>query len=54
MSRTQNTSLPVKIGVSSCLLGEEVRYDGGHKSDPFLSKRLDQWSTGCRYAQKSR
>jgi len=27
---------PIRIGVSSCLLGEEVRFDGGHKRDPFL------------------
>jgi uncharacterized protein YbgA (DUF1722 family)/uncharacterized protein YbbK (DUF523 family) len=25
-----------RIGVSACLLGEPVRYDGGHKRDPFL------------------
>lgn len=24
---------PIKVGVSSCLLGEQVRYDGGHKHD---------------------
>jgi uncharacterized protein YbgA (DUF1722 family)/uncharacterized protein YbbK (DUF523 family) len=28
--------LPVRIGVSSCLLGREVRFDGGHKKDGFL------------------
>jgi uncharacterized protein YbgA (DUF1722 family)/uncharacterized protein YbbK (DUF523 family) len=27
---------PIRIGVSSCLLGDEVRFDGGHKRDPFL------------------
>ena len=26
----------VRIGVSSCLLGEEVRFNGGHKRDRFL------------------
>jgi len=26
----------IKIGISSCLLGEKVRYDGGHKLDRFL------------------
>ena len=26
----------VRIGISSCLLGELVRYDGGHKKDRFL------------------
>lgn len=25
-----------RIGISRCLLGEEVRYDGGHKRDAFL------------------
>jgi uncharacterized protein YbgA (DUF1722 family)/uncharacterized protein YbbK (DUF523 family) len=26
-----------RLGISSCLLGEEVRFDGGHKRDPFLT-----------------
>ena len=26
----------IRIGVSSCLLGQKVRYDGGHKRDAFL------------------
>ena len=26
----------VRIGVSSCLLGQKVRFDGGHKRDAFL------------------
>ena len=30
------SKLPVRIGVSSCLLGETVRYDGGHKRNTFL------------------
>ncbi len=29
-----------RIGVSRCLLGEPVRYDGGHKRDPFLVATL--------------
>lgn len=28
---------PIRIGISSCLLGEPVRFDGGHKRDPFLT-----------------
>jgi uncharacterized protein YbgA (DUF1722 family)/uncharacterized protein YbbK (DUF523 family) len=28
--------LTVRIGVSSCLLGQKVRFDGGHKRDAFL------------------
>jgi len=31
---------PLRIGISSCLLGEEVRFDGGHKRDTFLTKVL--------------
>jgi uncharacterized protein YbbK (DUF523 family) len=30
----------VKIGVSACLLGEKVRYNGGHKLNNFLVKVL--------------
>lgn len=30
----------IKLGVSSCLLGEKVRYDGGHKLDHFLTDTL--------------
>ena len=26
----------IKLGISSCLLGEKVRYDGGHKMGPLL------------------
>ena len=28
---------PVRIGISSCLLGQEVRFDGGHKRDRLLT-----------------
>jgi uncharacterized protein YbgA (DUF1722 family)/uncharacterized protein YbbK (DUF523 family) len=27
---------PIRIGVSACLLGQEVRFDGGHKRNDFL------------------
>lgn len=30
----------MKIGVSSCLLGRPVRYDGGHKRDDFIVDQL--------------
>ncbi len=33
----------IKIGISSCLLGEKVRYDGGHKLDRFLRDTLGQY-----------
>ena len=33
----------VRIGISSCLLGERVRYDGGHKRDSFLADIFGQY-----------
>jgi len=38
-----NTSRLIRIGISSCLLGEQVRYDGGHKHDRFLTDTLGQY-----------
>lgn len=35
----------IKIGISSCLLGNNVRYDGGHKLDRFLRDTLGQYVT---------
>jgi uncharacterized protein YbgA (DUF1722 family)/uncharacterized protein YbbK (DUF523 family) len=34
---------PVKVGVSSCLLGEHVRYDGGHKHDLYITDTLGRY-----------
>ncbi len=33
----------VKVGVSACLLGIRVRYDGGHKLDLTITETLGQW-----------
>lgn len=33
----------IKLGVSQCLLGEKVRYDGGHKLDRFIKDTLGQY-----------
>jgi len=33
----------IKLGISTCLLGENVRYDGGHKLDRFLVDTLGQY-----------
>jgi uncharacterized protein YbgA (DUF1722 family)/uncharacterized protein YbbK (DUF523 family) len=41
---------PVRIGISSCLLGESVRWDGGHKRDAFLTRVLApfvEWVPVC-------
>jgi uncharacterized protein YbbK (DUF523 family) len=32
--------LPVSVAASSCLFGEEVRFDGGHKHNGYLTKAL--------------
>ena len=33
----------IKIGISTCLLGEKVRYDGGHKHDRYITDTLGQY-----------
>lgn len=33
---------PINIGISACLMGEPVRYDGGHKRLPFATDALAQ------------
>ncbi|NTV43518.1 MAG: DUF523 and DUF1722 domain-containing protein [Syntrophobacteraceae bacterium] len=34
---------PVKLGISSCLLGNKVRFDGGHKLEKFLTDTLGRY-----------
>ena len=36
MIRLMADTESVRIGISSCLLGQKVRFDGGHKRDAFL------------------
>lgn len=36
-------SARVQLGISSCLLGNEVRYDGGHKRDRFIVGTLGDY-----------
>jgi uncharacterized protein YbgA (DUF1722 family)/uncharacterized protein YbbK (DUF523 family) len=41
---------PVRLGISACLLGERVRFDAGHKRDPFLVDTLGpfvEWVPVC-------
>ena len=33
----------IRIGISTCLLGENVRYNGGHALDRFLKDTLGKW-----------
>jgi uncharacterized protein YbgA (DUF1722 family)/uncharacterized protein YbbK (DUF523 family) len=40
----------LRVGVSACLLGQEVRYNGGHKRDAFLTDtfgRYVEWVAVC-------
>jgi uncharacterized protein YbgA (DUF1722 family)/uncharacterized protein YbbK (DUF523 family) len=53
MSNTENKKMKeptLRLGISTCLLGEKVRYDGGHKLDRFLVNTLGQyveWVSVC-------
>ena len=41
---------PIRILISACLLGDPVRYDGGHKRDAFLVETLGrfvEWVKVC-------
>jgi uncharacterized protein YbgA (DUF1722 family)/uncharacterized protein YbbK (DUF523 family) len=44
------TDRPIRVGISACLLGSEVRFDGGHKRDAFLADsvgRFVEWVPIC-------
>lgn len=44
------TTVPLRLGISRCLLGDEVRFDGGHKRDNFLTDvfgRYVEWVPVC-------
>ena len=44
------TTTPLRLGISRCLLGDEVRFDGGHKKDSFLTDvfgRYVEWVPVC-------
>ncbi|MYL83523.1 DUF1722 domain-containing protein [Desulfovibrio aerotolerans] len=34
---------PIRVGVSACLLGQPVRYDGGHKCDRYVADTLGRY-----------
>ncbi len=33
----------IRIGISACLLGQNVRYDGGHQHDRYITDTLGRW-----------
>ena len=44
------TTVALRLGISRCLLGDEVRFDGGHKRDSFLTDvlgRYVEWVPVC-------
>ncbi|WNO11510.1 DUF523 and DUF1722 domain-containing protein [Teredinibacter sp. KSP-S5-2] len=43
MSDKKQTNTPIAIGISSCLLGEKVRFDTGHKNNDYITKTLSQY-----------
>ncbi len=45
MPMNNSTNSELKIGVSSCLLGNEVRFDGGHKHDRYITGTLSNYIT---------
>src|ERR1041385_279459 len=50
MLAESDPSFKSKVGISACLLGQKVRYDGGHKRDLFLTEifgRFVDWVPVC-------
>jgi len=48
MSKKSNAK--IRIGISSCLLGDKVRFDGGHKHDRYITDTLGgyfEWVPVC-------
>jgi len=42
-SAWHDESVRLRLGVSSCLLGHEVRYNGGHARNRFVVEVLERW-----------
>ena len=43
MKASTEENFPIRIGISSCLLGEKVRFDAGHKKDVYLTDVLGKY-----------
>ncbi len=46
----RESATPIRVGISACLLGQEVRFDGGHKRDPYITDTLGkffEWVPVC-------
>src|SRR3954468_18540556 len=42
MDRPRTLSV-IRLGISACLVGQEVRFDGGHKREHYLTDELGQY-----------
>lgn len=42
-SEVEQQSNRIPVGISSCLLGERVRYDGGHKGHSYITRTLGDY-----------
>ena len=50
MTQSHLQERPLRLGISSCLLGNAVRFDGGHKRDGFVVDQLGpfvEWVPVC-------
>jgi uncharacterized protein YbgA (DUF1722 family)/uncharacterized protein YbbK (DUF523 family) len=50
MAPKNTLSIRPRLGISACLLGQEIRFDGGHKRDAFLCDILSpfvEWIPVC-------
>ncbi len=43
LEQEKDTKSLIRLGISTCLLGEKVRYDGSHKLDRFLTDTLGRY-----------
>jgi uncharacterized protein YbgA (DUF1722 family)/uncharacterized protein YbbK (DUF523 family) len=43
MNDADQNQTPIRVGISTCLLGLRVRFDGGHKHDRYLTDTLGQF-----------
>ncbi len=43
MTNENSRHAPLPVAISACLLGEKVRYDGGHKANDYLMATLGRW-----------
>lgn len=43
MERDRVEEPVLRLGISTCLLGEQVRFDGGHEVDRLLTGTLDRF-----------